>query len=301
MKSYELSNDRCHVEIQPRRGGKILDFIDKTKKKNWVWRQGDSTSGANPLPLGVNFDDHFFGGWEEIFPSDTAGRCQGRNLVDHGELWSQEWEVVEHSRSGLEMSYSCKTVPIMVNKTLTLDPNRPLLNIKYVFKNLSEDEIPYHFKLHPALTIEPGDEILLPSSTIEPVTLDFSTLIGRSEKTRFPMAIDRSGNPIELNQVRSPDSNKQEFIYASQLSEGWCGLSNKRTRTKLLIHFNHQQMPYVWCFMSYGRWRNTYLIMLEPCTNIPYDLETAVRNKTSAILKAHAIDQYWVTYEIAES
>lgn len=38
-------------------------------------------------------------------------------------------------------------------------------------------------------------------------------------------------------------------------------------------------------FQSYGGWRGHYVLVLEPCTTIPYDLEVACRNGTAALLK----------------
>lgn len=48
--------------------------------------------------------------------------------------------------------------------------------------------------------------------------------------------------------------------------------------------FDRQAVPYLWLFLSYGGWRNTYTAVLEPCTNMPKDLADAVRAGQSARL-----------------
>jgi hypothetical protein len=148
------------------------------------------------------------------------------------------------------------------------------------------------FKLHSALAIEPGDEILLPHSTIEPVSLDFSSIIGRKEKSNFPYARSNSGETIRLDTIPPREANAQEFYFASELSDGWAGIRNHRTQTELKFRFNQKDIPHVWLFQSYGKWRGHYTVIMEPCTNEPCDLTEALRRKACAILEPGKKQEY---------
>lgn len=99
-------------------------------------------------------------------------------MADHGELWSQRWEILETSPLSLTLGYQCQTVPVWVKKTIQIDANRSEASLVYEFQNQSEQKILFLFKHHAAIAIEAGDEILLPDCYVEPAFLEFSKIIG---------------------------------------------------------------------------------------------------------------------------
>ncbi|MDX2097899.1 MAG: DUF4432 family protein, partial [Leptolyngbyaceae cyanobacterium bins.59] len=164
-------------------------------------------------------------------------------------------------------------------------------SIEYFFENQSRDRIPFLLKQHAAIVIEAGDEILLPDCMIEPVALEFSKLIGQPGKSRFPSAIDANGKKIQINTIPPASSQLQEFYYCSELAIGECGIRNQATQSALKMKFDSADFPYVWVFQSYGGWKNHYVLVMEPATTIPYDLEVACQNGTVAYLEPDAIQQ----------
>jgi hypothetical protein len=236
------------------------------------------------LAIGASFNEQGSGGWDEVFPNDAAGSFQGQNLVDHGELWSQRWEVLECSPLSVTLAYQCQTVPVRVEKTIELDPTRPEARLVYWFQNQSDKQIPFLFKHHAAIAIEAGDEILLPDCWVEPAFLEFSKLIGQPGKTRFPWAIAPNGETVDLRIIPPPSSQLQEFYYSSDLTSGYCGIRHQRTQSCLLMTFDTNDFSYVWMFQSYGGWRDHYVVVVEPCTTMPFDLEEACRQPTAALL-----------------
>lgn len=292
MKTHSLENHSFRVETVPDQGGRIESLIDLRSKKDWVWHPEGYEPSDRSLPIGASFDENWRGGWEEVFPNDAAGEFESYSLVDHGELWSQPWQIIEKDSSGIKMSYRCQRVPVEVEKTIVLSDGAPSLRMHYLFRSLAERPLPFLFKLHPAIAIEPGDEILLPPCMIEPVSLDFSTIIGREGKTQFPHALSRAGDTIRLDKIPPRESNAQEFYYATELSEGWAGIRNQRTNTELKFRFDRKDVPNVWMFQSYGKWRDHYTLVLEPSTNVPWDLSEALKRKTCAILQPGKKQEY---------
>jgi hypothetical protein len=185
------------------------------------------------------------------------------------------------------MAYSCQTVPVRVEKTIQLDATQPEATIVYQFENTSADTIPFLLKQHCAIAIEAGDEILLPDCVVEPAFLDFSKIIGRQAKTPFPKAFAADGSEVDLRITPPESSQLQEFYYASELAVGQCGIYNSRSHSALLMQFDLADFPYVWVFQSYGGWRDHYVLVMEPCTTIPFDLAEAYDKGTTAILKPH--------------
>src|SRR5262249_12966587 len=155
--------------------------------------------------------------------------------------------------------------------------NEPRFSIEYFLNNQCDEELPFLLKIHPALAIEEGDEVLLPECSAEAVDLGFSQIIGKPGKTKFPTAIDANGRRVHLNRALTRESRLREFFYCSDLASGECGVKNQRTGSMLRFEFDRKQFPYVWVFQSFGGFNGHYVMMLEPCTTLPYDLMEACR------------------------
>lgn len=300
MDEIKLSNEAMEVTILPSMGGRIdsLKDLRAASAREWIWHPAGYERRERSLEIGANFDDAWTGGFDEIFPNDAEANFRGRQLAGHGELWSQPWQVAERSLRHMVLRYACKTVPVDVTKVVRIDDQRPELSFTYQFENRSDESLPYLFKLHPALAVEPGDEILLPDCFIEPVELGFSSLIGQPYKTRFPQAISKEGKEIALNIMPPPE--EQEFYYATELAEGFCRIKNRKTGTALVFRFERKDLPYVWMFQSYGKWRGYYVVVPEPCTNVPYDLEKALAQGTCAVLEARGQKVIHLTVSIED-
>lgn len=294
-----LENAEIRLVIRPDLGGRIDQLEDCQTGHSWLWHSSNyNPDTTRSLPVGASFDEEWTGGWDEIFPNDAAGEFQGWNLVDHGELWSQRWEVLQSSPLSLTLAYQCQTVSVRVEKTIELDPVRPEAKLVYWFQNQSEQQIPFLFKHHAAIAIEAGDEILLPDCWVEPAFLEFSKLIGQPGKTRFPQAIAANGDPVDLRVIPPRSSKLQEFYYSSDLASGYCGIRNQRTQSALLMTFDTADFPFVWMFQSYGGWRDHYVVVVEPCTTMPFDLEEACRHKTVGLLHPQEKQRRVLTLQI---
>lgn len=281
-----LQNNEMQIIVRPDLGGRIDQLQDRKTGREWLWHPSHyNSSQTRSLSVGTGFDQHWTGGWDEIFPNDAAGTFQGRNLVDHGELWSQAWDVIAQSDHQITLVRQCQTVPVRVEKTIQIHATQPEFTIDYQFHNQSDDTIPFLFKQHCAIAIEAGDEILLPDCWVEPAVPEFSTWIGRAEKTRFPKALATDGTEIDLRYTPSPTSQLREFYYSSDLAMGQCGIRNSSSQSTLQMQFDTQDFPYVWVFQSYGGWNGHYVLVMEPCTTMPYDLDVALHNGTIAQLQ----------------
>ncbi|HEX7125221.1 MAG TPA: DUF5107 domain-containing protein [Thermodesulfobacteriota bacterium] len=283
-----LENGHLVLTIRPDLGGRIENLVDRRTGRTWLWHPDVYEPAPRTLPIGASFDDHWTGGLDEVFPNDAAGRFGGRNLVDHGELWSRPWTVLETSPYLVTMRLACRTVPVVVEKAIEVDPDRPEARLHYRLDHRGDAPLPFLFKLHAAVRVAAGDRILLPPCTVEPVTLDFSTIVGRAEPTPWPIAHDAAGEPVRLDLVPPREANAQEFLYASGLGDGFCGVEDGRGNGELLFRFDLAAFPCVWLFQSYGRWRGHYVVVLEPATTMPYDLHEALARGTCAVLEPGA-------------
>lgn len=263
-----LESQYLRVDIRPDLGGRIDQIRDSRTGKDWLWHPRDYDGAARSLPLGASFDEHWSGGFDEIFPSDAACHFEGRDLPVHGELWSQPWELAQASERELTLVRRCLSVPVIARKKIAIDETSRL-RITYSLENLDQKPISFLFKLHPALAIEAGDEIMLPRCRVKPVDQNFSGLLQGDDWRCF--------QETPLSQVLGSEARTQEFVYCKDLEDGWFGLKNSRTGSKLTMRFDRGRLPYFWLFQIYGGWRDHHVLVAEPSTNMPWDLNDALR------------------------
>lgn len=282
QKVLELENDFIVLQILPEIGAKIHSILHKPKNTKWLWQHHQNP--LQILPLGSNYDDNWTGGWEELFPNDAPCVFQGHQLPDHGELWSQpwQWDLSEESSTSIEVHLwrQCICIPAVVEKRILLENEHSEIKIKYRITNLSEETLYFLWKLHPAIAISPDHQLLLPGGKVIPVDLTFSTIIGSPGPFEWPIVIDKQGRNHDLRIILPKESGHKEFVYVTDLSEGWCAIKNKRNGSEFRLCFPSKVFPYLWLFITYGGWRDHYTIVLEPCTNFPKDLDSAYKNGT---------------------
>lgn len=280
--SVVLKNPYLEVTVRPECGGRIDQITDLARAKEWLWHPPEyDPAAARQLPEAASFDASWQGGFEEMFPNDAACTVDGRALPDHGEAWSAVWDSKLDAPHRLALTLDCQTVPVRLEKLLVLEPDAPVLHMRYRMTNLGSSPVPCMLKLHPALAIEEGDEIDLPDCNVEAVAIEFSRLIGREGKTRWPDGRAADGGTVRLDRTRPADSGLREFVYCSSLEEGRCGVRNARTGSRLSFAFDRAAFPFVWVFQSYGGFNGHYVLMLEPCTSKPYDLREVIARDTA--------------------
>jgi len=59
--------------------------------------------------------------------------------------------------------------------------------------------------------------------------------------------------------------------------------------------------PYCWIFMTYGGWRDHNVVVLEPCTNYPKDLEKAISTGTATVLAPATTREFEVTVSVGSA
>jgi len=284
-----LENEELQVKVLPQLGGKLWELRHKTTNTEWLWH--NSNLSLRAVSLGANYDDNWAGGWEELFPNDAPGEFMGRDLPDHGEWWSQpwQWEVAEDTpgrvsmrlwRDGVVTNTHCE-------KWITLEANMARVSIRYRINNLETAPLHFLFKQHLALAVTATHRLELPGGKVTPVDLGFSTRIGAEGFFEWPMARGKEGENVDLSLLPPAESGQREFVYVSDLPGGWCGVRDTRTGATLRLNFPREVFPYTWLFMTFGGWRGLYTVVLEPCTNMPKDLNAAFHLGRCAMLGPH--------------
>jgi hypothetical protein len=280
-----LSNGRVRADILPELGGRIWNLFDVAHDTQWIWH--DASVPLARHAAGTSYDDHWAGGWEELFPNDAQGEFEGRFLPDHGEWWTLAWRwSVNESADRIEvrMQSEAPLVNTALTKIVSVDTGSADVKIRYALTNREGRPLKFLFKQHLPVALSPAHQIELPGGEVIPVDLAFSNRIGAGGPFPWPFAKDAHGETIDLREVPPYKQQRREFVYVRNLPEGWCGVVDSRTGRRLRLHYRREIFPFVWFFMAYGGWRDIYTVVLEPCTNMPKDLATADRLGQCAVL-----------------
>lgn len=277
--AIRLDNGLVQADVLPGLGGKIWNLLHLPSRTQWIWH--------NPqVPLktvepGYNYDDNWAGGWEELFPNDAACSFQGRALPDHGEWWSRAWdsEIIESQRgaAAVRLTLEGSALKTRCEKRIELTKGSSRLQIHYRIDNLESESIYFLFKQHLALAVTPSCRLELPGGEAMPVDLDFSTRLGVGGPFPWPQGTDKNGRAVDLSVMPESREKHQEFVYVEKLPQGWCGVRDAATQRSLRLEFSRETFPFTWLFTTYGGWRGLYTAVLEPCTNMPKDLNEAFR------------------------
>lgn len=270
-----LENDLLRVEVLPELGGKIWSIAYKPRDRELLWRHPKLT--PRRVAPGSSFDDTFFGGWDEVFPNDAPVTIDGIAYPDHGEIWTTpcDWRVIEQSAARATIALTCRG-PITgaeIERHLTLRSGEPSLHLSYRVRNVSECALRFHWKLHPALNMGSNAWIDIPAKRVI-LDPEFAGEFAAFESD-WPLVPGKNGQPIDLRIAPDPASKSTRFFYATELSEGWCSMTDLEDGVTVRFEFDRTIFPAVTVFGTYGGWRDLQVTILEPSTGYPYQLDRA--------------------------
>jgi hypothetical protein len=227
-----------------------------------------------------DYDPNFYGGIDELIPNDLPETLNGIQSPDHGELWttSLEYQVQDNK---LVLSALLSLSKLRYTRRIALRPGAPFVQIDYSIANLSGEERIFLWKLHAALVIEPGDQIVCPARTGQVVDLQWSRW-----NTLAPFEWPHVGhNSVhERADVVPPRGNTMDFFYLYNLETGRMGLRRTADNLYFEYQFDTKIFPYAWLFASYGGFDGHYVAVLEPCTTMPLSVNEAAKLKQCTVL-----------------
>lgn len=276
-----LENSLLRVDIYPELGAKVYNFTYKPYGHNFLWH--NPRIELRSVQFGASYNDNYAGGWDELFPNDATVVIGGEMLPDHGELWCQAWDYEVIADSSQEVSIRLRrrgsVTQTIMEKTITLRRDEPLLHYHHKLTNTSNRELIFLWKLHPSLAVGPDYRIDVPAkkTLIEELGPTFpSRFDGGTGGYQWPMAADSKGKQHDMRIVLPSQSNVAEMHYCTELTDGWCALTDTKRRCGFGLHFSKEVFTTVWVLMLYGGWRGLYHVILEPCNSYPYNLREAM-------------------------
>jgi galactose mutarotase-like enzyme len=276
LKAIVLENRLLRIVVLPEAGAKIWQITYKPLDADLLWNHPRIDPARQPLH--ARYDDVWSGGWDELFPNDEAGLILGDMLPDHGELWTGSWKAEPFEQSdavGIHLRYVTPISNFLVERTLLLGRESSTLEIRYRFTNQGLDKFPFLWKLHPAFAVSDAHRLDFPQMTVVR-ELDFPGSLGEAPPSfQWPYA-EIGESTVDLRQVPNVSSRAMHFFYGTEITEGWCGITNTANGLSVAVRYDPSVFTSCWLFASHGGWRNLNVAVLEPATGYPFQVQSMI-------------------------
>ncbi|MDQ8154985.1 MAG: hypothetical protein P3B98_10020 [Gemmatimonadota bacterium] len=193
--TVELRGGNARVVLVPSLGGKLSELW--FGERQWLWRNPQLPFRL-PTPGTSYVLTADSGGYDECFP--TVGACAlpslvrgagGRELPDHGELWSQQPSLqLTTGEAGhrAHCVWQGEALPYRFERSVVVTP-RGEVRCEYAATNLGEQKIPFIWSAHPLLPLGADTRLELPEGARVRVWAQVGVdLGGMAAEHRWPRA-----------------------------------------------------------------------------------------------------------------
>ncbi len=298
-----MQNESIRAVILPELGGKIGSLVNLKTGREFLLQPFDRP--YRPARYADSFVAYDISGFDECLP--TIAACSypsepfsGAKLPDHGEVWSLPWKY-EMRDEELVLEVDGIALPYSLRRTARL--SGAALELDYEITNRSEHGFNYLWSAHPALTVEPGTEIVLPPG-VQEVSVDFSVgnRLPIGAVVAWPDAAASNGSTVKLNFLSGREARTADKLFTPRLSEGYCGLRFPSTNESIFFRFEPEAVPFVGLWICQGGFPldrpAQFTVALEPCSGRPDSLARAIANKQCPELEPHGSHSWSMRLEL---
>lgn len=244
---FVLGNERVELAVVPELGARIISLKNLRSDREWMWHPAGELNLFRNQP-GDDFARGPLVGMDECLPTIAPCSWQGRELPDHGEVWSVPWSVDETAweMGALRTSVRLEISPLEFERTVELHDNE--VRLSYRLNNLGAEDELYLWAMHPLLRFVKGDQLQLPASTR--FQLDGKKWIDAVDSVR------PAGNCAK--------------VFARPVRVGCAGVYNRNTGDHLELEWNPRENDTLGLWLTRGGWHGHHHLALEP-TNSAHD------------------------------
>jgi galactose mutarotase-like enzyme len=249
----------------------------------------------------LDFHAGFRGGWQETFPNaGQSAVVDGIPHPFHGEAASSRWEVEEHSDTRCVLRVPARS-PLVLQRTMSLDPERAVLRIEGVVTNVGATTADFVWGHHPAFPATAGARIDYPAGVR--VRPDVERTEGLAlDAVAWPHAPLEAGGTVDLSII--PDEPLHRFAYLDGFDEGWAAIRQAAAGVSVGVAWDLAAFPYSWLWLMrddpgfpfYGRGR---MLAIEAQAAWPFDgLANARRRNMAHRLQPGETMTSWYTMSL---
>ena len=272
---FALGNQEVEIVVVPELGAKIVSLKNLRTGREWMWHPPGGLKLFRNSP-GDDFSASPLVGMDECLPTIVPCSWRGRELPDHGEVWSVPWVVNDSAKESgvLKTSVVLNYSPFEIERTIELHENE--IHLNYRLRNRSAVEECYLWAMHPLLRLVAGDQLELPASTR-------SLLNGEAW-------ID------DLN-AATPARDCAK-VFASPVSEGFAAIKNQITGERLEFEWSPTENSTLGVWLTRGGWHGHHHFAIEPTNSDADALTEAAARKRCGIVSAGGVANWQVCLRV---
>lgn len=287
MKVIWMENDFLRIGILAGRGSDIFEFRFKPKDVDFLLRLPKGILNPNEIfaqnrGTENQFEDYYYGGWQEILPNSPGFNYRGAVLGQHGEVSLIPWQYSLIDQSPEKVSVKLWTrpfrVPILVEKTLTLVANQATLFIDETVTNEAATHLDIAWGHHIAFGLpflKEGGKIITNANRFyaEP-SMPAHRRFQPGIETAYPFTPDIRGKEDDASMI--PPVSAPAYSDLAYLSgfdqEAFYALKNEEKNLGIAVTWDARIFRYLWYWTERFAtqqapwWGNAYTIALEPWT-----------------------------------
>lgn len=298
MKVVFLENKFLKIGVLVDRGSDIFKFIYKPKNLDLLLKLDKDI--INPRDVfsqmrdtSNQFEDYYYGGWQEILPNSPAMNYRGASLGQHGEVSLIPWRYSIINNTTEEVSLKLWTrplrFPVLIEKTLTLKKECSKLFIDEVLTNESKTELELMWGHHIAFGLpflaEGATLSTSATSLFAEPSMPENRIFSPARRNEWPMTEGVDGQLLDASKILASDSKRfSELAYLSNFKDD-AYYSITTDNMTFALHWDKSIFKTLWYWQErYATkdspwWGKTYAIALEPWTSIWH------KNPTKSIIE----------------
>ncbi|SMC78720.1 hypothetical protein [Sporomusa malonica] len=299
LDAVTIENEALKLIVLPQLGAKIASLIYKPQNFEIFFQPVDGIFRLSKH--GEPFADYDTAGADEMFP--TIDTClypydgySGKQLPDHGDLWSIPWNVTLVDQRLLSQVKG-RSLPYEFNRTITLEKSSVRLDYRVI--NTGDKPLYGIWAFHGLVACDERTKIILPE-TDSIINVHNSTLLGAAgTKHSFPMTTSTNGSSCRIDRVKPKSANDTEKIYVDgRVRQGQAALTLNNNKLCYMLVFPKEKVPYLGIWINQGGFKGEYNCALEPATGYYDSLEVAHRLNTLELLAPGDVLEWYLTINL---
>jgi len=306
-RTIALENEFLRVTVLADKGACIYELLHKPSDTDflWRWERGLRPRGyveSSPHPSG-NFQEHFAGGWDEMFPIFGGQAVIGGLPIGyHGEVACNPWEYViqQDDAEEIAVQFSVRTVrtPFRLTRTLRLRRRSTTLSISEAVTNEAPAALTFLWGHHPCF----GPPFLGPHCRIDSGARRTSAyrrdayergrIAVEDQVAAWPHLKGRDGKPVDLSRILGSEAGVSDCFYLTDFDDpAWCAVTNFAAGVGIALAWTREVMPCALVWQGFGGdeaapwWGRAYTLAIEPLSSCPMGYADALRLGTARKLE----------------
>lgn len=292
MQVIYMENDLLKIGILAGRGSDIFEFRYKPLDLDFLLRlpkgiKNPARDFSQMRNTASQFEDYYYGGWQEILPNSHSFNYRAASLGQHGEVALIPWKYAitknEADEVAVKLWVQPLRVPIYIEKTLTLKAGEAKLCIKERLVNQAETSLDIMWGHHIAFGLpflEAGAVVETNADTMEAEpSMPANRRFLPHKKFQWPHAENMQGQQDDARIIPAKDASQySDLCYLKSFQErAYYSIKNEKENIGFGLTWDKDVFKCLWLWQErnatkdFPWWGQCYTVALEPWTSAGTD------------------------------